>query len=170
MRLFIAIHFTEEINNILKDAIFQLKSQTKSASTTRPENLHLTLAFIGETDRADAAIHAMDRAAGDSLEMTISKSGHFNDLWWVGTEKNDALTNLAERLKKELRSEGFDIERKKFKPHITIARRVKPVASHDAIHLNIPRASMKVSGISLMRSDRVDGRLVYTELYWKSLC
>lgn len=172
MRLFISIDFSDEIKNTLTDAIGQLKKQSSSANFTREENLHLTLAFIGETENCDAAVRAMQTIKMKPFDITVGGFGSFGDLWWIGikTASGDSdLSRLSDRIKKALRSEGFDIDHKKFKPHITIARRVKTNSQTDRIRLNIPSASMTVSGFSLMKSERVNGRLTYTELYWKSL-
>lgn len=218
MRLFLSIDFSDEIKNILTDAIRQLKRQSSSANFTREENLHLTLAFIGETENYDAAVRAMETIKMQPFDITVSGFGNFGELWWIGidekqigkddrkkdskrfiennaeqiektgrkaaadknrnqraeneadkTSSGTSLYLLAGRIKKALRSEGFEIDRKKFKPHITIARRVKTDIPPEEIRLDVPRASMTVSGFSLMKSERINGRLTYTELYWKSL-
>ena len=218
MRLFLSIDFSDEIKNILTHAMRQLKRQSSSANFTREENLHLTLAFIGETENCDAAVRAMETIKMQPFDITVSGFGNFGDLWWIGIEEKQirkdgrkkdskrfmensaaqiektdqkaaadknrnqktenksnktasgtSLYLLSDRIKKALRSEGFEIDRKKFKPHITIARRVKTDIPPEEIRLDIPRASMTVSGFSLMKSERINGRLTYTELYWKSL-
>ena len=111
-------------------------------------------AQIEKTDQKTAADKNRNQKTEDNADKTAS-----------GT----SLYLLSDRIKKALRSEGFEIDRKKFKPHITIARRVKTGISPEKIRLDIPRASMTVSGFSLMKSERINGRLTYTELYWKSL-
>lgn len=171
MRLFISIDFTEEVKDVLKDAMRQLRRQTKSAGFTREENLHLTLAFIGEVSEEDAddIIDIMKQTNMKSFDISVAGSGHFGDLWWIGINKKGSLPKLADHLKKQLRDAGFDIDNKKFKPHITIARRVVPTHTHEDIRLNIPETSMTVDGFSLMKSERIDGKLTYTELFWKSL-
>ena len=169
MRLFISIDFSEEILEVLKNSMDQLKRRCRSANFTREENLHLTLAFIGETERAEAAVRAMNRIKAESFPLTLSGSGHFGDLYWIGIRKSAQLSALARRLKEELLAEGFDIDRRKFSPHITIARRVQPQTAHDEIRLTVPQTSMTVSGFSLMESFRDSGKLIYREHYWKSL-
>ena len=171
MRLFISIDFTDEVKDVLLDAMKQLRKQTKSAGYTREENLHLTLAFIGEVDEEDSddIITIMKNTEMKPFDISVAGAGHFGDLWWVGINKKGNLAKLADHLKRELRAEGFDIDNKKFKPHITIARRVVPTRDHDSIRLNIPETSMTVDGFSLMKSERIDGKLTYTELFWKGL-
>ncbi len=166
MRLFIALHFSAEIEEMLLEAIRQLREQATGGNFTRRENLHLTLAFIGESGRAAEIIQAMDRAPGQAFSLTVGGGGRFGDLYWVGVEQNPALAALAAALRQELAQAGLDFDRKPFKPHITIARQVAAAAPP---RLEIPRLAMTVSRIALMKSERAGGRLVYTEVYAKAL-
>ena len=61
MRLFIAIRFSPEIRQTLLDAVSGLRAQARSGNFTRPENLHLTLAFLGETNQTKEIRTAMAR-------------------------------------------------------------------------------------------------------------
>ncbi len=162
MRLFIAIHFSPEVKRLLLRTIESLRAQAERGNFTREENLHLTLAFLGETDNVAAARAAIAAAAAPSFPMTVGGSGRFGDLWWVGIEENPALSALASGLQDELRARGFSIERRPFKPHITVARQV---VSRAPVRLEVPRATMTATRVSLMRSDRVEGKLRYTEIY-----
>jgi 2'-5' RNA ligase len=166
MRLFIAIQFSEEVRRMLLSQIDMLRTQATAGNFTRPENLHLTLAFIGESERAGELRRAIDRCACPPFELAISGGGRFGSLYWVGVEKNPALSALAERLRAELRAEGFALEERAFKPHITIARQLE---ADRPVSVCAPRTAMTVSRISLMKSERINGKLVYTEIYGKKL-
>lgn len=166
MRLFIAVHFSKEVKYALLSAIEELKAQTVKGSFTRPENLHLTLAFIGESENVSAIRGVIDRCAAPAFEMAISGAGHFGNLYWVGIEKNQKLNSLAENIRTELRRSGFEIENRAFKPHITIARQIEAAGP---VSLSIERKAMTVSRISLMKSERINGKLTYTEVYGRDL-
>ena len=166
MRLFIAINFSDEIKTTLLGAVRELKSQAISGNFTRPENLHLTLAFIGETDNVAAVRKVLDNINESSFDMTVKGSGNFGNLFWVGIENNPKLKNLAEEIKRDLRECGFEIEDKAFKPHITLARQLE---TNVPISLNVEEKSMTVSRISLMKSERINGKLTYTEIYERTL-
>ncbi|HHW45699.1 MAG TPA: RNA 2',3'-cyclic phosphodiesterase [Clostridiales bacterium] len=167
MRLFVAIRFTPEVQNTLIDCIKELKSSSLSGNFTRPENLHLTLAFIGETSNLNAAKKCMDAISCGKFDITLKGFGRFGDLWWVGLAENPKLSMLVKDLQQRLRDCGFNISTRPFRPHITIAREVKTVS--DQIHLNVPNISMTVDRISLMKSERIEGKLIYTQLYAKHL-
>ena len=140
-----------------------LRRQGK-ANFTRPENLHLTLAFIGETNDTEAAKRALDAVCrgAEAFKMTVGGAGNFGDLWWTGIEKNRELESLAQSIRGALRAVGFRIDTKPFKPHITLAREMR---AYGEVRLDVPLTEMVVGRVSLMRSERIGGRLVYTEIH-----
>lgn len=166
MRLFIAVRFTPEIKELLKAAAVQLKQQSVSGNFTDLENFHLTLAFIGESDRISLLRGCLDRSVLPPFSIALEGFGHFGSVWWIGIQRSRALELLAGKLRSALRESGFPMEERHFKPHITIARNV--VASQK-IRLSVPPASMPVTRISLMKSERIGGRLIYSELYGTQL-
>lgn len=137
MRLFVAIRFSPAVRAVLLDAMDALRRQGQG-TFTRPENLHLTLAFLGE----------------------VEDLGRFEDLWWAGVRDNERLEALALRAQDALRQAGFSVERRPWRPHITLVRRWRGPQPR----LTVPDTAMRVERVSLMKSERVEGKLVYTEL------
>lgn len=167
MRLFIAIQFSREIKTALLGAITELRAQAHSGSFTREENLHLTLAFIGETEKTAIIRQIMDSTEMSPFEMTVCDAGSFDGaLYWAGIEKNPTLVHLAESLRAALRANGFEIETRAFKPHITLVRQLQ---AEGPVTFSILRTAMTVTRLSLMKSERINGRLVYTEIYGRDL-
>lgn len=166
MRLFIAIRFSEKIRTLLLEGIASLQSQSLSGHFTTSPNLHLTLAFIGETSNVPAIRRAMDGLSAAPFSLTVGGAGRFGDLWWAGVEENPALIKLVSQLRAALDREGFSVDPRPFHPHITLGRQIVPKGK---ISLFIPAAAMTVEQISLMKSERIGGRLTYTALYQRSL-
>jgi 2'-5' RNA ligase len=166
MRLFIALQLSPEVKTVLLEAAEKLRAQARGGNFTQAENLHLTLAFIGETEKLSAARAALDEAAGRAFPMAVGGTGRFGELWWAGIEKNPVLEKLAERVQEGLRVRGFPIERRPFRPHITLARQV--ALSREPILL-VPHTEMTARRLSLMKSERLRGRLVYTEIHGRDL-
>lgn len=163
MRLFIAIQFSEAVKNRLLGAIRQLERQAVSANLTRPENLHLTLAFIGESTRVAPIREAIQEAAPPlPLTLSVGGAGRFGDLWWVGVEDSPALALYVQRLQEALRCRGFPVEKRGFRPHITIARQV---IAKGPIRLEVPSEVLTADRVSLMKSERISGKPTYTEIY-----
>lgn len=162
MRLFIAIRFSDAVRAALLSAADTLKKASSGGNFTRAENLHLTLAFIGESDDVITVRRVMERCAGERFTLAVGGSGHFGDLYWAGIEKNPALSALADRLQNALRSAGFPVEKRDFSPHITLVRQLKAAFPP---RFSVPRTEMAVTAFSLMKSERIAGRLVYMELF-----
>jgi 2'-5' RNA ligase len=177
MRLFIAINLNDEIKDYLTAAIRELDKNADRGNFTRRENLHLTLVFLGEVgaDRLGAVKSAMNRAKGQPFRLAFSGFGRFKrrggDIHWAGVEKNRALFDLQEQLAAELEKAGFPLEDREYSPHLTLGREVRLSGSSEDIYgsLQAVKKEMTVSRISLMKSERIGGRLVYTEIYRKEL-
>lgn len=168
MRLFVAIRFSTTWNLALLSAIETLQTKAPHAAFTRPENLHLTLAFIGNTERIHdvrAALSAATAVCPGKFSLTLAGTGRFGDVLWAGVSPSASLSALAENITLELRRRGFSIEKRHFQPHITLARHV----SATDISFSLPHLQMDVASFSLMESTSVDGHLHYKELYRFSL-
>ncbi len=177
MRLFIAILFDQDVRASLYNTVEELKLAAKGGTFTERENLHLTLNFIGETKRLKEVKEAMSAAVeaskAESFPLLLRGFGRFKrtegDIYWVGVvERNDVLRRLQKELVKELKETGFyEIDDRDYKPHLTLGRRVRVGQSFDskAFEAGIRPMQMKVERISLMKSERIEGKLTYTEIY-----
>ena len=160
MRLFIAILLSEEIKTALIDAQRAMFDRGIRANYTPEENLHLTLAFIGEYPDAQPVLDALNTVPFRPFELCLEGIGCFGDLWWAGLEDSVPLAAVARRVRRALAENEIPFDRKRFSPHITLIRR----ASRDAAGIRIAPAGMTVQRISLMRSDRGRNGMLYTEL------
>ena len=117
MRLFVAVNFSEALKDSLENAIRDLKAAAASGNFTHRENLHLTIVFIGETDRADAAIRALDTVNAAPFDLPVSGIGWFKRrgeyLYWAGTKDAPPLKDLHRKVCAALTAQGFAIEKKK---------------------------------------------------------
>jgi 2'-5' RNA ligase len=176
MRLFTAILFDQEIKASLYDTVEELKLISRGGTFTERENLHLTVNFIGETKRLEEVKEAMHTAVEASkaeiFPLGIQGFGSFKrregDIYWIGVERNDVLWRLQKELVKKLKAAGFyEIDDRDYKPHLTLGRRIKTPQTFDfkTFEAGITPLQMKVERISLMKSERIEGRLTYTEIY-----
>lgn len=171
MRLFIALLFQDETRRQLLCVQERLRQPAGRGSFTRPENLHLTLAFLGEipSDRLAAVKQAMARTPMQPLSLVFDYLGSFrqqgSDLWWVGLRPDAVLTAMQRDLTAALAQEGFRLESRHFQPHLTLARKVSADAQIDRAALLPSPIAAPVSRISLMLSERINGVLTYTELF-----
>jgi 2'-5' RNA ligase len=126
MRLFVAL----ELPWALRQRLGILAGTgIPGARRVPPENYHLTLRFIGEMPgyRADEIDHALAalKAPGFPLVLagigTFTKGGRSTSLW-VGVERSPALEHLQTKIETALQRCGVEPERRKFQPHVTLAR------------------------------------------------
>lgn len=163
MRIFIAIRFTEAFKSSILDAQDGLKEYGVKGNYTQPENLHLTLAFIGETERVEEIKAAVDAVKFEPFVIRTGKMGCFNGrsrVVWLGIEGEDRVKAIAQQLRRNLDQRGIDYAKGKFSPHITLVRQ----PSEKPLDIDVENESMTVSKIYVMKSERINGRLVYTAL------
>lgn len=170
MRLFVAINFSAEIKIELLEYISRLKEISIKGKFTKADNLHLTLAFIGETNKINEAREAVSRITASPFVLCLDEVGIFKresgDIRWIGVEKCIALLAVQKQVSDILQKNGFILESREFKPHITLGR---DVVLRKAPDFTIKNLDMIVSRISLMKSERYEGELIYTEIYGKEL-
>ena len=160
MRLFIAIRLSEEMNKSIAGTLHGLKQQGIRGNYVPLQNLHLTLAFIGETEDPGAVKEAMKNIRWKPFKLSLSEMGTFGDLLWVGMKGNQGLSAAAKSVREALEAAGIDYDRKKFTPHVTIVRK----AAGNWKQVPAPKGEMMVKKISLMKTTFKDGKPVYTEV------
>ena len=125
MRLFVGL----DLPWSLRERLTLLCGGVPGARWVPPESYHLTLRFIGEVaayqaEEIDAALAAL-RGRGFALTLagvgTFSKAGRETTLW-VGVERNPALEHLQCKVETALQRAGCTPERRRFTPHVTLAR------------------------------------------------
>ena len=165
MRLFIAVNFDETFKKTLLRYQGELKKYADPYSKvnwTSPANLHLTLAFIGEYDAPERVCAALDEVSFAPFSITAGRCGNFGSLWWVGLDGGETAVTLSGKIRNELKKGGIPFDTKPMKPHITLARELYPIRPPRI--RPIPTETV-VSRVSLMKSERKDGKLTYTEVY-----
>ncbi|CAH2599589.1 RNA 2',3'-cyclic phosphodiesterase [Rhodovastum atsumiense] len=125
MRLFVGLDFPWDV----KQQLAALAGGVPGARWVPVENYHLTLRFIGEVPahRAEEIDEALAGLRARSFPMslagigTFAKGGQENALW-VGVEKNPQLEALRSKIETALQRAGLEPERRRFSPHVTLAR------------------------------------------------
>ena len=168
MRLFIAIQLSDAMRDAVCEAQEAFVRQGVRGNYTKRENLHLTLAFIGEYADPDRVLEVIDGVPLRPFELRLKGIGAFGDLWWVGLERSETLEAYVRALRHALADAGIPFDRKRFSPHVTLVRRADR-GGRDMPGVAIRRAGMTVDRASLMRSDRGKDGMIYTELILNSI-
>ena len=163
MRLFIAIQLDPNIKKALTDVQTALRQRGYKGRFTDIENMHLTLAFIGEFNDPDTVLEAMKQVPFDPFNLTLGGYiGNFGDLLWAGIEKSPQLEKHVKSLRHALSEAQILFDGRKFNPHITLMRNA--ASRRGFSDIVISKEEMSVCKISLMRSDFGKHGAVYTEL------
>ena len=162
MRLFVAVQLSEPMKNALVDVMHDMKNQGVSGSFVPKQNLHMTLSFIGETDRRQEIQEIMSEIGFQPFRIALTEAGNFGDTQWIGVKGNQKLKGYVNELQKKFRERGIPFDGKKFTPHITLLRRAKAGRPYT---VRVPKLDMNVEKISLMKSELKDGKSVYKEMF-----
>jgi 2'-5' RNA ligase len=134
-RLFAGIEPPEEV----KDALLDLMEGVAGARWQRDDQLHLTLRFIGEVDRHQAAdvAAALGSVHAAGFDLALSGVGMFDrrgrpEALWAGVTPHDAVADLHKKVDYAVQRAGLPAETRAYLPHITVARLPRGIGPLDA--------------------------------------
>jgi 2'-5' RNA ligase len=124
IRLFAAI----AVPDAAAQALAALAQGLPGARWSPPENLHITLRFVGEVseDVADDLDAGLGAVPGSPFDVSLAGVGSFGDgrrieAIWVGVEASEALSQLQRRCESAARRAGLKADTRTWKPHVTLA-------------------------------------------------
>lgn len=125
IRLFAALDLPEDV----RDRLAMIAGGVPGARWTPPENMHLTLRFVGDVDEtvfADVAA-ALSRVEAPAFDLAIEGVGNFArgrmpTMLWAGVAKSPALDLLQGRVDQAVTGAGLPPDARRFSPHVTLAR------------------------------------------------
>jgi 2'-5' RNA ligase len=173
MRLFIGIELDENVRNAVTRTAEALRTRLARAAPhvdarwVRPENLHVTVWFIGEAN--DERTAAIQRAfalplATPRFTLSIAGCGAFPAsgpprVFWIGlADGRESVVGVYDDVAERMIALGIEAERRRYAPHLTIARvKEAPRAEGRAVRealANVPLtpASCRVEAATLFRS------------------
>ncbi|HEY8459213.1 MAG TPA: RNA 2',3'-cyclic phosphodiesterase [Blastocatellia bacterium] len=167
MRTFIAIEIPYEIKSALAAMQTELRRAGADVSWVKPENLHLTLNFLGEVD--EGRIVEVEKvcvslaAEFRPFTLNVNDAGVFPNarqpraLWAGLSGEIENVYEMRRRLDEKLSLIGFQREEKKFHPHLTIGRLKSSKKTRELLALagahQLPELSFVVTEIVLMKSE-----------------
>lgn len=171
LRLFVAIPPPEPI----RDRLAALQGGVPGARWVEPENLHLTLRFVGEVDdhRARDLDAELSRIRVPGFDLALAGVDFFGTerkpaALWAGVDAPPALAHLRDKVDRAAVAAGFEPDARKFKPHVTLARLKQAprerLGRWLADHGLFRTETFHVDGFSLYRSDLTENGPIYQEL------
>ena len=177
MRLFVALEIPSDVRENLAALLKSLRVVSPQTRWVRPENLHVTLKFIGEVPETRlAAIRSAIAGVRSDQPVTLDFRGlgfFPNDehprVFWVGIAASQNLKSVAADIDKAMEKLGIPREQRPFSPHLTLARFEPPGLSdklRSAIQENAARdfGSLRTSQFHLIESKLESSGAEYTTL------
>ncbi len=180
IRAFIGIKISAEIQEKLEGIQKKLKQADAHVSWINPDNIHLTLQFLGNVD--EAQIVDIETQLRESVtvvkpfQLQVGYAGAFPNLRypnviWIGVsdDEEDSLKTLQEEIDSRLSRLGFQQEEGLFKPHLTIGRvrsqknKSNLLRAIEAI-VNIWVGEIVVDAIYVIKSELKSTGAEYTDL------
>ncbi len=182
-RIFIAIRFNDEFKDKLVEIQDSLKSRGVIGNYCSYGNLHMTLAFIGEMTneaRTESSLARRNSSKGQNndlpairkavsevefepFELSLGALGSFPTkagVIWCGVKDGASATSLANQLRQRLTANGVSFSALAFVPHISLVQHPSVIITDVAV----PNATIRVEKIYVMKSERINGELVYSEI------
>jgi 2'-5' RNA ligase len=180
LRVFCAVELPDEPRSRVAERVRRLRAEFPEvrASWERPEKLHITLKFLGDTE--PARVEDLSRAAAravasvEPFELTVDEPGSFPPhgnprVLWLGiVDASGSLAFMQRELETECAAVSFPREPRPFKPHLTLARIRSPQGARElaAAHRATPFEPQRfeVSELVLMLSELSPRGSRYTPL------
>lgn len=156
----------------------EIKNSGAIVKLVEPENVHITLKFLGETDEAliDKIEEIMKSAVEgiNHFDIKFKGSGVFPNqnyikVIWIGIENIEQISKIAKKIDEQTSMIGFEKEKRGFSAHLTIAR-VKSARNKDNLlqiiekYKDIEFGISNVNSITLKKSELTPKGPIYTTL------
>jgi 2'-5' RNA ligase len=177
MRLFVALEIPSAVRENLADFLRALRGVSPQTRWLRPENLHVTLKFIGEVSEtklaavrgALAGVRSEQHVAIDFRGLGFFPNEKHPRVFWAGIEASPNLRTLAADIEKATEELGITREQRPFSPHLTLARFESPRLQENlraAIQENAARdfGSLRTNQFQLIESKLKPSGAEYTTL------
>jgi len=135
-RMFVALEMPQHTREEIAGSIVRAQSMFRGISWVKPDNMHLTLKFLGDVDERNekGIIEKLELLSVRHMPFEVSYGGfgHFGragsiSAIWIGvTEETGALVSLAKDIESAASQLGIEPETKPFSPHLTLGRVKNP--------------------------------------------
>ncbi|MFC4321136.1 RNA 2',3'-cyclic phosphodiesterase [Litchfieldia salsa] len=143
---FLAVPIPGHIREMLSDWCNRLKDQFPFKSWVHPEDFHLTLAFLGQTEevileRIQEEMQIISDQT-NTFDLTMNGIGIFGReeaprIFWAGVEGSEELNALQKKVHSVCTEIGFSLDNRPYNPHITLARRWKGQEDYKKLQIDL---------------------------------
>jgi 2'-5' RNA ligase len=178
MRTFIAVELPENIKKKIGELQAPLKKINAFVSWVKPENIHITLKFLGEVpeENINEVFSATEIALKETkkFKMNLKGMGAFPDfrrprVIWIGAGiGGEELSNMATKIEDQMEKIGYPKENRKFSPHFTMGRVKSPKNIENLMELvkstDFETEDIEIKEVTVMKSQLHPAGAIYTPL------
>ncbi len=181
IRIFIGLDLVADVRSALEDIQFDLMDMVPENAIvwSKPENMHLTLAFLGDGNQPEqvgAVCDLLDKTVTDtpSFKLRLGPLGCFPrrrnpKVIYTGVQGGTKqLSDLQQSLETELAKIGYEPEKRKYTPHLTLGFVRKPDQVEKAripFGSESPPAEWTISAVHLYHSYKTKKGPVYKKIH-----
>ena len=178
MRLFVAIEIPTDIRERFANFLSELRAIAPKVKWVRPENLHVTLKFLGPTDPAKLAaikdslgnVRSPQPASLDLRGLGFFPNERRPRVFWAGLHPSSNLATLATDIDKASFELGFPLENRAFAPHLTLARLDPPKLPSNLLEATRERCDRSFGSFTAREFHLIESKLKptgaeYTKLH-----
>jgi RNA 2',3'-cyclic 3'-phosphodiesterase len=142
VRLFVALDLPDQVRHSIAELIAKLQPKSRAARWIKPENLHITLKFIGHVGNEKLSpiqTALLSIRIAQSVELHFRGMGFFPNehhprAFWCGIASSPNLADLATDIDRALVPLGIEAETRPFTPHLTLARFKSDEGIREVVH------------------------------------
>ena len=178
LRTFIALDVNQSVRDILRDTIIKLERMGFKGNWTKPENVHLTLYFMGDTyiskitevaKRMEERITGFPTFAFNVNEVGYFKTRNFPRVIWLGVEGGNTLKQLHSEVIKSLKLSNIQVTDNEvdFHPHLTVGRIKKVPDFWEKLIkvIDVENVIVPVSAVHIYSSTLTKNGPIYKKMY-----
>lgn len=172
MRVFVALELPQKAKDNLERSSRQFAEFANGGNFVPKENLHLTLHFLGSVEPSDliyvqSAMDSVKDLPAPSLAVMQFAMQRTGDIVWAKIRQSAELTQLHDRLGERLEANGFEVEHRAYRPHVTLIRKKSFTLPFSEVTKNVQVFNMPFDATKLTLFESVfEGKSVcYRPLY-----
>ncbi len=172
MRVFVALELPQRVKDNLERSSRQFADYANGGNFVPKENMHLTLHFLGNAESTDlifvqSAMDAVKDLPAPTLSVTQFAMQRAGDIVWAKIRQSAELTALHDRLGQLLEQNGFEVEHRAYRPHVTLIRKKSFVLPFSEVTKNVQvfNAPFTANRLTLFESVFDHSGVFYRPLY-----
>lgn len=128
MRVFVALNLPPKTKDNLERSANQFAQHANGGNFVPKDNYHLTLHFLGNVAPSDliyvqSAMDGVKDLPAPTLAISQFAMQRTNDIVWAKLKQNEQLQTLHDQLGDRLEANGFEVEHRAYRPHVTLIRK-----------------------------------------------